>query len=411
MLAKIDIKSAFRLLPVHPADHHLLAMRWDQHIYIDKCLSFGLRSAPKLFNVLADLLSWILQQQQVSPLLHYLDDFLTMGPPQSPTCFNNLKVIKDICSMLGIPLALEKVEGPSDSLTFLGITLDTQSMQAHLPDDKLQQIHQQVGAWLSRKKATKREILSLVGLLQHATKVVTPGRAFLSRMYHAAAHLKRLSYYTHLTAAFHSDLRWWHLFIIYWNGVGFFTGVHPTYEIHSDASGSWGCGAVFDTQWIQLAWSNKWLQMDIMAKELLPIVLSCAVWGPVLSGYGVEFKCDNQSVVDSINKGSSKEPMTMHLLRYLWFFSAYFGIRVTASHIPGVVNIAADQLLRNKSVEFPQANPHTSSIPLTIPTPLLKLVSPQMQDWTPPSYVTSSGPSTYCARTLVRQTPYKTQSL
>jgi len=106
-------------------------------MYIDKCLPFSLRSAPKLFNVLADLLSWILQQQQVSPLLHYLDDFLTMGPPQSPTCFNNLRVIKDICSMLGIPLALEKVEGPSDSLTFLGITLDTQSMQACLPDDKL----------------------------------------------------------------------------------------------------------------------------------------------------------------------------------------------------------------------------------------------------------------------------------
>ena len=255
LLAKIDIKSAFRLLPVHPADRHLLAMRWDQHIFIDKCLPFGLRSAPKLFNVLADLLSWILQQQQVMPVLHYLDDFLTMGPPQSPTCANNLTVIKDVCSILGIPLALEKVEGPSDSLTFLGITLDTQSMQARLPDDKLQRIHQQVGAWLSpkRRKATKREILLLVGLLQHATKVVTPGKTFLSRMYHAAARLKCLSHYTRLTAAFHSDLRWWHLFATHWNDVGFFPGVRPNHEIHSDASGSWGSGAVLDTQWMQLA--------------------------------------------------------------------------------------------------------------------------------------------------------------
>jgi len=127
--------------------------------------------------------------------------------------------------------------------------------------------------------------------------------------------------------------------------------------------------------------------MDIMAKELHPIVLSCAVWGPVLSGYGVEFKCDNQSVVDSINKGSTKGPLTMHLLRCLWFFSAYFGIRISASHIPGVVNVAADQLSRNKSAAFLQENPHTSSIPVTIPTPLLKLVSPQMQDWTSPSFV------------------------
>ena len=89
-----------------------------------------------------------------------------------------------------------------------------------------------------------------------------------------------------------------------------------------------------------------------MAKELLPIVLSCVVWGPVHSGYAVEFKCDNQSVVDSVNKGSSKEPMTMHLFQCLWFFSTYFGITVTVSHIPGVVNVATDQLSRKKSAEL-----------------------------------------------------------
>ena len=169
--------------------------------------------------------------------------------------------------------------------------------------------------------------------------------------------------------------------------MGFFTDAHLNYEIHSDASGSWGCGAVFGTQWMQLAWSSRWSRIDIMAKELLPIVLSCAVWGPVLSGYGVGSKCDNQGVVDSINKGSSKEPVTMHLLRCLLFFSAYFGIRVSTSHIPGVVNVAADQLSRNKSATFLPENPHTSSIPVTIPTPLLKLVSPQMQDWTSSSFI------------------------
>ena len=55
LLAKIDIKSAFRLLPVHPADRHLLAMEWQGSLFIDTCLPFGLRSAPKLFNVMADL--------------------------------------------------------------------------------------------------------------------------------------------------------------------------------------------------------------------------------------------------------------------------------------------------------------------------------------------------------------------
>ena len=35
LMAKIDIKSAFRLLPVHPADRHLLAMEWQNKIFID----------------------------------------------------------------------------------------------------------------------------------------------------------------------------------------------------------------------------------------------------------------------------------------------------------------------------------------------------------------------------------------
>ena len=46
LLAKINIKSAFRLLPVHPTDRYLLGMRW----YLDCCLPFGLRSAPKLLT-------------------------------------------------------------------------------------------------------------------------------------------------------------------------------------------------------------------------------------------------------------------------------------------------------------------------------------------------------------------------
>ena len=83
-MAKIDIKSAFGLLPVDPTDCHLLAMKWRKQLYIDTCLPFGLRSAPKLFNILADLLSWILEQKGVSPLMHYLDDFLTLSPFLNP---------------------------------------------------------------------------------------------------------------------------------------------------------------------------------------------------------------------------------------------------------------------------------------------------------------------------------------
>ena len=51
--AKINIKSTFCFLPVHRTDWHLLAMKWKEYIYIDESIPFGLRSAPKLFNILA----------------------------------------------------------------------------------------------------------------------------------------------------------------------------------------------------------------------------------------------------------------------------------------------------------------------------------------------------------------------
>ena len=108
-LAKINIKCAFRLLPVHLADCHLLAMKWKQQLHVDTCLPFRLHSAPKL-NILADLLTWILEHMGVSSIMHYLDDFLTLGPPDTLKCFHNLQVIQGICQHLGVPLALEKVE-------------------------------------------------------------------------------------------------------------------------------------------------------------------------------------------------------------------------------------------------------------------------------------------------------------
>ena len=50
LIAKVDIKNAFWLIPVHPGNRHLLAMQWNNQVYIDGCLPFSLRSAPKIIQ-------------------------------------------------------------------------------------------------------------------------------------------------------------------------------------------------------------------------------------------------------------------------------------------------------------------------------------------------------------------------
>ena len=63
LMAKVDIKSAFRIVPIHPEDRWLLGMKWGGKLFIDTVLPFGLRSAPKLFNTLADAIEWVVRHE------------------------------------------------------------------------------------------------------------------------------------------------------------------------------------------------------------------------------------------------------------------------------------------------------------------------------------------------------------
>jgi hypothetical protein len=100
-------------------------MQWRNRVFVDKALPFGLRSAPKLFCALADALGWNLEAAGVEWSIHYIDDFFTAGPPESDKCQVYLNLIKEACARLGFPLKIEKIEGPTWVITFLGIILDS----------------------------------------------------------------------------------------------------------------------------------------------------------------------------------------------------------------------------------------------------------------------------------------------
>ena len=118
LMAKVDIKQAYRNVPVHLDDCCLLAMRWRDQVWVDKALPFGLRSAPLIFTAIADALQWIMEKNGVSNVFHYLDDFITLGPAGSSLCQKNLQGIISTCECTGTPLEVDKSQGPSPVLTF-----------------------------------------------------------------------------------------------------------------------------------------------------------------------------------------------------------------------------------------------------------------------------------------------------
>ena len=377
LMAKFDVEAAYRNIPIHPSDRHLLGMKWRNQFYVDLALPFGLRSAPYIFNSVADMVEWILlNNYNIPALVHYLDDFITVGPPDSPICHQSLATALAVCKRLGLPLHPKKCEGPASALTILGIHLNSQDQTAQLPDEKLAALRLLLNQWSGRRTCTRNQLESLIGHLHHAAKVVWPGRAFIRRMIDLLSCFRSRNHPIRLNREFHLDLEWWTTFLSHWHGVSFwlFPGLtaSPDVEVFSDASGSIGFGAFCGSEWFNGRWSACQEDLSIAYKELFPVVVIAAVFGHRWCKQHILFRSDNEAVVAILNSRTSKVPAIMHLLRHLLFSAARCQFSFSSAHIPGIENSIADALSRFRWQEFRRLAPDAFSFPLQIPGDLLK---------------------------------------
>lgn len=379
-LVKLDIKDAYRIIPVHPGDYHLLGIRWHERTYVDRALPFGLRSAPKIFSAVADIIAWVFTTMGIEYHLHYLDDFLLLGAPGSQQGAIFLDIAMSIFHMLGIPVAVHKTEGPAMVLAFLGILIDTAAFELRLPADKLARLQELMRTWAGRQSCTRKELESLLGHLSHAATVITQGRTFLRQLFPLLS-LRRACHHTiRLNAGARADLLWWRMFLKSWNGTSFFPAPSPSVQVVSDASGSFGCGAFSVAHgWFQIKWPESWHTMSIAAKELVPVVAAAAVWGHQWGRSCVCFKSDNMSVVSILTSRTAKDTLLMHLLRCLVFYAASYRFDFVAEHIPGVLNTAADAISRNDLSLFSTLHPQVPRV--SVPQEVLELLVTRKPNW------------------------------
>ena len=160
-------------------------------------------------------------------------------------------------------------------------------------------------------------------------------------------------------------------------------GHHSPHKVFtSDAS---GCAAYCEQEWFAYPWEGTWSGVHITMKELLPIVMACAVWGKSWGGQRILARCDNAAVVAIMNSGTSKHPFAMHLMRSLFFIAACFHFTISATHIPGVDNVAADALSRIEFSRFFRQVPQAHHTPTPLPPELTQLL---VTNWTSSSWRT-----------------------
>ena len=146
---------------------------------MDTALPFDLRSAPKIFDALSSTFEWVLKEKGVSFVHHYLDDFITAGPPGTEECQHNLATMLEACNQLGVPTVEHKCVGPSTQLKWLGSLINTDSMELSLLHDKLDRLCSLLDSVAGKKSMPVEKMESLVGHLSHASVVVRPGQRFM----------------------------------------------------------------------------------------------------------------------------------------------------------------------------------------------------------------------------------------
>ena len=300
-MAKTDIASAFRIIPIHPCDFHLLGMKWQGKYHFDRCLPMGCSTSCSIFESFSTALEWIAKKVLGSQaIIHILDDFFIVASTES-ACQKQLHKFLALCDDLGVPIAEGKTFGPLTTLQFAGITLDSITMQASLPEDKLAKCRDQLSPCYRMKRIILRDLQSLIGLLIFTCSVIVPGRAFLRRLIDLTKGIRSPRHFKRITKECKQDIQVWLSFLHQYNGKSFFLPdrwlTSRKLQLYTDAAGSLGYGAVFGKHWFFGSWPDKWKSFNTIL-ELYPIVISVETWGHLMANRCVVFFTDNRALVD-----------------------------------------------------------------------------------------------------------------
>ena len=184
---KSDGRSTFRVLPLLKSCWFLLTMKardprtgkWQ--FFIDKCLPFGARISCTLFQMVSDALRHLLEFK-VSPCLpdarhsinNYLNDFLFIVRTLL-ICNWLIQQFLDLCSQVGIPIAMEKTEWATQLVMFLGILLNGIHFTLSVPEEKRVKAVELLQIFRQKRSTTVKELQALCGYLNFLCRAVHPG--------------------------------------------------------------------------------------------------------------------------------------------------------------------------------------------------------------------------------------------
>jgi len=138
---------------------------------------------------------------------------------------------------------------PSTTANYLGLELDMDALEAHLPHDKLDYLRSPLQGWLDHHSCSLCKLQELTGFLQFCSQVIPHLHGFLCCLIDFSCTFKSQYLVCHLPASALADIRWWYTYAASWNGVCLISPSYLSVHVYTNASGTKGIGGIHEDNW------------------------------------------------------------------------------------------------------------------------------------------------------------------
>lgn len=367
-MAKLDLERMFNQLGIHPEDQVLLGACFMVDGILKTFTStraqFGGALYPHYASTLMAEVARILRSYGIR-VVFLMDDIFICAATEAE-CQHALRRALGILQRLGWAVQHDKLEGPAQLITFLGVVIDTVHRRLSISQERMELIALAILEVVSANDGhtlSFRTLSSLVGKLNWVAEVMLAGRPRVKRI-RDCLHQGKWSWSRQQSRRYNpkitlsqeavEDLQWWLTlcqtraqpgrpspWVPFWS-----TERMVTCRVFSDASGEGGFGVIFEDTIYHGSWAQWTQQHSSGFKELLPILFALDCLGPRLENHVVVFTTDNLGNAFALNKGSSRSTDSFRLIFRIFEVAAQYNIYLVADWIPREWNVFADYITK-----------------------------------------------------------------
>ena len=344
-MINIDLTDAYLTVPIHPNSQQFLRFLWQGQSYQFVTMPFGLNVAPRVFTkLMKPVIAWL--RGQGVRMIIFLDDILVLAPTID-TLNQHARMTINLLESLGFLINYKKSTlVPTQRILFLGMLIDSSTMEFVLPTDKSENIQRECRNLLKTQLPSIRQISRVLGLLEFTRPAIwsAPLHYRHIQLLQIESLHQSCDYDTqvNLSREARLDLMWWIRNLPPLRGSPI---LPPTADltISSDASKiGWGAS------WGKIRTGGRWniqeSQDHINILELKAAFFALKAFMKDQNNKVICLKIDNSTAVAYLNnKGGTHSHQLLHLTLEIWKWCETKRLYLLAQHVPGKNNVVADE--------------------------------------------------------------------